>query len=29
VEAKRFERYRNAYIVVTEGGTIITVCWRH
>ncbi len=28
-EAKRFEHYRNAYIIVAEDGTIITVCWRH
>lgn len=27
-EAKRLERYRNAYIVVAGDGTIITVCWR-
>ncbi|CAH2606106.1 conserved protein of unknown function (plasmid) [Rhodovastum atsumiense] len=28
VQAKYFERYRNAYIVVAEDGTIITVCWK-
>jgi hypothetical protein len=28
VEAKRFERYRNAYVVAANDGTVITVCWR-
>ena len=29
VEAKRFERYRNVYVVVARDGTVMTVCWRH
>ncbi len=29
VAAKRFERYRNVYIVVARDATVITVCWRH
>jgi hypothetical protein len=29
VAAKRFERYRNVYVVIARDGTIITVCWRH
>lgn len=28
-EARRFERYRNVYVVVGSDGTVITVCWRH
>lgn len=27
-EAKRFERYRNVYVVVGTDGTVITVGWR-
>lgn len=29
LEARQFERVRNAYIVVAGDGTIITACWRH
>lgn len=28
-EARRFERYRNVYVVVARDGRVITVCWRH
>jgi hypothetical protein len=28
-EARHFERYRNAYIVVASDGDVITACWQH
>lgn len=28
-EAKHYERYRSAYVVIAEDGTVITAGWRH
>lgn len=27
-DARRFERYRDVYVVVARDGTVVTVCWR-
>lgn len=29
VAASAFERFRNAYVVVAEDGTVVTAGWRH
>lgn len=29
LEARHFERYRSAYVVVANDGEVITTCWRH
>lgn len=29
LEARHFERYRRVYVIVANGGEVITACWRH
>jgi hypothetical protein len=29
VAASAFERFRNAYVIVAENGTVVTAGWRH